>query len=157
MLWWYLSPARHFYSDWLWPYCVLIPKSPEEHTEVFHLRRLVDLDAHPQGPQPFVHHLNVQLFQSGFPEICGEFIIVVTGYNVRYYGTYKIWREIRVIKWDRWPRFKKDQQNASNEKNPEHLVQLQVQLNLWTSPDKESLGQPLQKRIRFFINLASSL
>ena len=22
MLWWYLSPARHFYSDWLWPYCV---------------------------------------------------------------------------------------------------------------------------------------
>ena len=19
--WWYLSPARHFYSDWLWPYC----------------------------------------------------------------------------------------------------------------------------------------
>jgi len=21
MLWWYLSPARHFYSDWLWPYC----------------------------------------------------------------------------------------------------------------------------------------
>ena len=23
MLWWYLSPARHFYSDWLWPYCEL--------------------------------------------------------------------------------------------------------------------------------------
>ena len=22
MLWWYFSPARHFYSDWLWPYCV---------------------------------------------------------------------------------------------------------------------------------------
>ena len=21
VLWWYLSPARHFYSDWLWPYC----------------------------------------------------------------------------------------------------------------------------------------
>ena len=21
MLWWYLSPARHFHSDWLWPYC----------------------------------------------------------------------------------------------------------------------------------------
>ena len=21
MMWWYLSPARHFYSDWLWPYC----------------------------------------------------------------------------------------------------------------------------------------
>ena len=21
MLWWYLSPARHFYSYWLWPYC----------------------------------------------------------------------------------------------------------------------------------------
>ena len=52
---------------------------------------------------------------------------------------------------------KKDQQNASHEKNPEHLVQLQVQLNLWTSPDNESLGQPLQNRIRFFINLGSSL
>ena len=22
MLWWYLLPARHFYSDWPWPYCV---------------------------------------------------------------------------------------------------------------------------------------
>ena len=30
---------------------------------------------------------------------------------------------------------KKDRQNASHEKNSEHLVQLQVQLNLWTSLD----------------------
>ena len=22
MLWWYLSRSPHFYSDWLWPYCV---------------------------------------------------------------------------------------------------------------------------------------
>ena len=23
-VWWYLSPARHFYSHWLWPYCAML-------------------------------------------------------------------------------------------------------------------------------------
>ena len=26
MLWWYLLPARHFYSDWLLPYCAGLTK-----------------------------------------------------------------------------------------------------------------------------------
>ena len=44
MLWWYLSPTRHFYSDWLWPYCELggaVPNSVISTKNYFRTRKLI--------------------------------------------------------------------------------------------------------------------
>ena len=38
MLWLYLSPARQFYSDWLWPYCVYLKSTQYKKLEPNSLR-----------------------------------------------------------------------------------------------------------------------
>ena len=99
----------------------MISKSPEEHVEISYLRHFVNLDAHPEGPQPFVHHLNVQLFHWGFQDLRGV-------YNCSNWLQFQVLLNLRdltrntgyltgleTLHWEQQDRFKEDRQNASDE------------------------------------------
>ena len=51
-------------------------------------------------------------------------------------------------------RFKKDRQNASDEEIYQLYRTITGTINLWTSPNNESLGQPLQKHMQAFSGLS---